>query len=47
MPFTRITPKCVRVLRDRKGTKLPAAARLRMKNIGYVFAWAGLGQGRL
>lgn len=40
MPFVRMTAKCVRVLRDRKGRALPAAANLRIKNIGYVFAWA-------
>jgi integrase len=40
MPFVRMTAKCVRVLRDRKGSALPAAANLRIKNIGYVFAWA-------
>jgi integrase len=40
MPIARMTPKSVKVLRDRKGIKLPAAANLRVKNIGYVFAWA-------
>lgn len=40
MPALRITAKSVRVLRDRKGSKLPSAANLRVKAIGNVFSWA-------
>jgi integrase len=40
MPFGRMTGKAVRILRDRKGAGLPAAANQRVKAISTVFAWA-------
>lgn len=40
IPVNRMGGKAVRILRDRKGTELPAAANHRIKAIGNVFAWA-------
>lgn len=40
MPYLRMRPKHVRVLRDRKGSALPSAANGRIKHVGYVFSWA-------